>query len=131
MAGAYGRNDGSANIQTISVAVDYTQGQSAAVTIGRLPKGAVVDDAGVTVTTAFNDGTNKLCNIGTSSDASGFASAISLATIGRIGADDMATSNDLYDNTQEVTCIFTHARTGTAATAGAGIAWVKFFVPAN
>lgn len=130
MAGAYGRNNGQSDIQTISARTTFADGQSSVITIGRLPKGALVVGGAVTVLTAFNDATNKLVNVGTSADDDGFATIMSVATIGRIVFDELATSNDLY-STDEVTCILTHARTGTAATAGDAFVEVQYIVPAN
>lgn len=130
MAGAYGRNDGSSNVQSLSKAIAYTDGASAVITVGRLPAGALVQDAGITVTTAFNAGTANVADLGTTADDDGFATDLALGTIGKIVADELATSNDLY-STSETNFTCTLALTGTAATAGAGFAWVTYIVPAN
>lgn len=113
--------------QVISKPIAFTDGATAVVTIGVLPPKAVVINAGVLVTTAFNAGTGNVLDIGTSGDDDGFATDLALGTIGRIAADELATSNDLY-STDEVTVTATLALTGTAATAGAGIVYVEYFV---
>ena len=99
--------------------------ETGTLTIGVIPAGAVVLEAGVVVTTAFNAGTTNTLDIGTSADTDGFASAIALGTIGRIVADDMATSNDLY-STSEVTLQCVVTLSGTAATAGEGFVYVRY-----
>lgn len=96
-----------------------------AVTVGKLPAGAVVLSAGVVVTTAFNAGTSNVIDIGTTGDPNGFASAIALGTVGRIEADDMATSDDLY-SASESEISATVNLSGTAATTGAGIVYVEY-----
>lgn len=95
------------------------------VTLGVIPAGAIVINAGVVVTTAFNAGTTNVLDIGTSGDDDGFATDLALGTIGRIAADELATSNDLY-STSDVTLTATYAQTGTAATAGKGFVFVEF-----
>jgi hypothetical protein len=68
-------------------------------------------------------------DIGTSSDDDGFATDLALGTIGVITADEMATSNDTYSASADVTITATVDLTGTAATAGAGTVWVEYIVP--
>lgn len=130
MAGAYGRNDGSSNVQSLTKQITFADGQSAVITVGRLPANSIIVGAGVVVTTAFNDATNKLVNLGTSGDDDGLGTLLSVATIGNIVWDELATSDDLY-STSEVTIILTHARTGTAATAGAAWVYVEYIVVTN
>lgn len=101
----------------------YTE--TGTLTIGTIPAGAVVINAGVVVTTAFNAGTTNTLDIGTSADTDGFATALALGTIGRIAADEMATSNDLYSASEVVLqCVVTLS--GTAASAGEGYVFVEF-----
>lgn len=130
MAGAYGRNDGSSNVQSLYKQITFADGQSAVITVGRLPANAIIMGAGLIVTTAFNDATNKLVQLGTSGDDDGLGTNLSVATIGDIVWDELATSDDLY-STSEVTIICTHARTGTAATAGAAWVYVNYIVVTN
>lgn len=108
-------------------AIAYTDGATAAVTVGTVPAGALIHDAAVTVTQAFNNGTTNTLNIGTVADPDGFASALALGTIGKIVADELATSNDLYV-TADTVITATHASSGTAATTGQAIVVVTFSV---
>lgn len=107
--------------------IDYTD--TSTVTIGKLPAGAIVVGAGVIVTTAWDSGTSDVLDIGTSGDGDGFATDLSLQTIGNIVWDELATSNDLY-STSEVTITAAVASVGTAATAGAGEIYIQY-IPDN
>ena len=102
-----------------------TFADSAAVTVGVLPAGAVVLRGGVAVQTAFNAATTNVLDIGTSGDDDGFATDLALGAVGVIVADEMATSNDWY-STSEQTITATYAQTGTAATAGVGFVWIEY-----
>jgi hypothetical protein len=104
-----------------------TFSETGTLTIGVIPAGAVVINAGVVVTTSFNAGTANTLDIGTSADTDGFATLLALGTVGRIVADEMATSNDLY-STSEVTLQCVVTLTGTAATTGAGFVYVEYIV---
>ena len=130
MAGAYGRNDGTNGVQSLCKEITYADGQSAVITIGRLPKNHLVLSAGVIVTTAFNDATDKLGDLGTTGDPDGWGTDLALGTIGHIVMDEIATSND-YNSADETNVTFTHARTGTAATAGAAWVYCTYIVTSN
>lgn len=94
--------------------------------IGVVPAGAIVINAGVIVSTAFNSGTTDVLDIGTSADTDGFATAMTLRTIGRVPADELATSDDLGPYASDTTLKCVLSSTGTAATAGAGEVYVEF-----
>lgn len=113
--------------QVLTKPIAFSDGATAVVTVGVLPAKALVINAGVVVTTAFNAGSGNVLDIGTSADDDGFATDLALGTIGRIAADELATSNDLY-STSEVTVTATLALTGTAASAGAGFVYVEYIV---
>jgi hypothetical protein len=108
--------------------VAYTDGTGKVYTLGVIPAGSVVLRGGVAVTTAFNAGTTNLLDIGTSGDDDGFATDLALGTVGIIVTDEMATSNDTYSATAEITVTATLAMSGTAATTGAGVVWVEYLV---
>jgi hypothetical protein len=108
--------------------ISYADGTGKVYTLGAIPAGAVVIRGGVVVTTVFNAGTTNLLDIGTSSDDDGFATDLALGTIGVIVADEMATSNDTYSATADITITATLAMSGTAATTGAGVVWVEYLV---
>jgi hypothetical protein len=108
---------------------DLTYLDTGVKTVGVLPAGAIVVSAGVVVSTAWNSGTSDVLDIGTSGDGDGFATDLSLRTIGNIVWDEFATSNDLY-STSEVTITCEAASTGTAASAGVGHVYIGY-IPAN
>ena len=114
-------------VQHLTKKISYLDGATGAVTVGVLPPKAIVTDVWAVVTTAFNAGSTNSVDIGTSGDTNGFATGLSTTAAGRIAADEMATSNDLY-STSEVTVVATHVQTGTAATAGEGFVVVEYIV---
>lgn len=112
----------------IAKTIRYTDGSNT-ITLGVIPAGAVVVAAGVIVGTGFNAGTTNTLDIGTSLDTDGFASAIALGTKGLIVADDMATSDDLGPYASDTTVSCTIAMSGTAASAGVGVVYVRYLIP--
>lgn len=100
-------------------------------TMGVIPASSVnpamVIRGGVVVSTAFDAGSTNVLDIGTSSDTDGFATDLALGTIGVITADEMATTNDAY-LTADTTIQCVVDLTGTAATAGAAVAWVEYII---
>lgn len=109
-----------------AIPISYTQALQV-LPIVTIPAGAIVIRGGVVVTTAFNAGTNNRADIGTVADDDGFATDLALGTIGVIVADEMATTNDMYVTADTVINI-TLDITGTAATAGAGFAWIEWIL---
>jgi len=101
---------------------DITSGTS--FSIGWLPPGATVYDAYAIVDTAFNSATSDVLDMGfrnagdgTAADDNEFMSAVSIASVGKKSADDLASAGDLrFPKGAEVTAKWTG--TGTAATAG-------------
>jgi hypothetical protein len=98
--------------------ISYADGQSAIITVGRLPAGAVVlaPMSGVCVTTVFNDATNKLVKIGVTGDDDIFDASASVATAGFVPTHE---ANVFLIGSADIDVLCTHMRTGTAATAGA------------
>lgn len=92
--------------------------------VGTIPAGSIVIDAGVIVSTAFN-GTGTL-SLGTAADTDGFASALVITSAGKVGADDLGASDDIYVTSD--TDI--KAVVGGTPTAGAGHAYITF-IPAD
>lgn len=101
--------------------------------MGWLPAGATVIDAGVNVGTAFNGGTTNTVDLGfrnagdgTADDTDEFADGLALGTAGRIQNTTLNTAGDTtFDEGAEVVA----AVVSTAgATAGAGVAWVAYIV---
>lgn len=112
--------------------VHYLRGQlsltTPSITLGVMPPGSIVVDAGVVISTAFNAGSTNVIDIGTTADPDGLATGLAAGTIGNIKWDELATSNDLYATT-DVTIVASYAQTGTAATAGVGHVYVTFIPP--
>lgn len=98
-------------------------------TVGIVPAGAIVTNAYVIVSTAFDGDTTNTLDIGTSGDTDGFATDLALGTVGKIAADELATSNDLgpYASDTTIQCVVTST---ASATAGAGEVVVEF-IPDN
>ena len=126
-AGNVGRQYQSQQVHYLRRRFDYTATTAVALTLGTIPPRAVALRGGVAVIEAFNYGTNNLLDIGTSGDDDGFATNLSLATIGVIATDEMATSNDFY-STSAQTITFTPDITGTAGTAGIADVWIEYIV---
>lgn len=95
-------------------------------TIGVLPKGAAVIDAGVFVTTAFAGGTPQTLDLGTSADTDGFATALVITSAGRKQADELATSDDLVMAAD--TTVVATLSAGATVSAGAGYAYVAYIM---
>lgn len=95
-------------------------------TIGTLPAGAAILDAGVVVTTAFAGGTPQTLDIGVGADTDGLASAIVLTTAGNIKADAMQASDDLYLSAD--TAVNATLSAGATTSAGAGYVWVSYII---
>lgn len=124
-AGGVGRQLPWQVVPFLRKSISYTDDGST-LTVGWVPAGAVIDNAYVIVSTAFNAGTTNVLDIGTAADTDGFATDLALGTIGKIAADELATSNDLgpFSVDTEIQCVVD--LTGTAATAGAGEVIVTF-----
>lgn len=110
------------------IARDFTYADTGALTVGVVPANSTIQDVYVIVSTAFNAGSSNVLDIGTSGDDDGFATDLALGTIGKIAADEMATSNDLGPFASDTTIIATPALGGTAATAGVGRVVVTYIV---
>lgn len=102
--------------------------------LGWVPAGAVVLDAGAHVDTAFNSGTSDVLDIGfrnsgdgTTADDNEYMSAVSIASVGNKKADDIATAGDcVHPKGAEITAKWTAV--GAAATAGVLYAWCSYIV---
>ena len=126
-AGDIGRHYHTAQVHYLIAAITYADGNAKVYTLGTLPPSAIVIRGGVSVTTVFNFGTNNLIDIGVTADDDDFATNLSLATVGNIVADEMATATDFY-STSARTVTATLDLTGTAGTTGAGFVWVEYLV---
>jgi hypothetical protein len=127
--GSQARQYHTQQIHYLTRAISEADEGAGALTIGVVPAGALIYDAGVVVTTAFN-GTSPVFIMGPSGDTDGWATAVAIATTGRKVADELAGSDDLY-STSEVTCTITVSATGNDSTAGAGFAYVAYMPLTN
>ena len=104
--------------------------------MGWLPAGAVVIDAGIVVSTVFNSGTSDVADLGyrnsgesgTSDDTDEWMTDADLTAAGYIDADEIdASVAELYmPNGAEA--VVSYASTGTAPTAGQAHAFVTYLV---
>ena len=126
-AGTQARAYDTCQVHYLRKGLSYADGITATVSIGMIPSGAMVIDAGVYVATTYNWGTNNLINLGTAGDTDGFATSLSLATVGLIKWDELATSNDIVASA-DTWVTATYICTGTAATQGSAEAFIAFIL---
>lgn len=102
------------------------------VTVGVIPAGASVVGGGVHIKTAFNSSGTDLLDvgfIGSTTDADGYATQLTLAAVGWIVLDELATTTNIQ---QTVDTTVTCAPAQSVADATAGVADVIiWFVPSN
>jgi len=95
-------------------------------TIGKLPAGAAIVDAGVIVTTAFAGGTPQTLDIGVGADTDSLATALVITSKGRKAADELATSVDMYLAAD--TDVNATLSAGATVSAGAGYVYVSYIL---
>lgn len=102
------------------------------VTVGVIPAGASVVGGGVHVITAFNSSGTDLIDvgfIGSTTDADGYASALTLAAVGFIPFDELAATTNIQ---QSIDTTVTCAPAQSVADATTGVADViVYFIPNN
>jgi hypothetical protein len=126
-AGNQARQYDTAQVHYLRRGLTFADGITATVSIGMVPQGALIIDMGVYVSTTYNYQTNNLINLGTAGDTDGFATSLSLATVGLIKWDEFATSND-HVAAADMWVTATYICTGTAATQGAAECFVTYIV---
>lgn len=90
------------------------------VTVGKIPAGASVVGGGVHVITAFNATTTDVVNvgfIGATTNASGYATALTTAAVGFIVLDELGSTTNIQ-GTVEHTITAAPTESGAASTAG-------------
>lgn len=95
-------------------------------TIGKLPAGAAIVDAGVVVTTAFAGGTPQTLDIGVGADTDSLATALVVTSKGLKAADELATSVDMYLSAD--TDVNATLSAGATPSAGAGYVYVSYII---
>lgn len=92
------------------------------VTVGKIPAGASVISGGVHVITAFNATTTNVLNvgfIGATTNASAYATALTMAAVGYIVLDELAATTNLQGTVEHT---ITAAPTESGAASSAGVA---------
>src|SRR5687767_14533839 len=112
------RDSGTQQVHYLRKRITFTDATaSAVVTVGKIPAYASVVGGGVHVTTAFNATTTNVVNvgfIGATTDASGYASALTTAAVGFIVLDDLASTKNIQ-GTVEHTITASPTETGAAS----------------
>lgn len=101
------------------------------VTVGYLPKHAVVIGGGVVVTEVFNDGTADVLDIGIDADADEIAGALDLTALGVTPADNLAGADALRVTADEAVVTALYSGTNNDATTGAAVVFVTYVVVNN
>lgn len=120
IAGTAARQFHTQQVHYLRANISYADGASKVYTLGTIPAGSLIIKpmSGVHVTTAYNSGTNNLINIGTSADDDLFGTVMSLTTANFVPLDE---SIGGFRVSTDTVITASHALTGTAATAGAGV----------
>jgi hypothetical protein len=116
-------------IHTKKAAVVF--GVTAETVLFTLPKGAVITDVKVRVTTAFNAGANNTLLLGLASDPDAFAAAAVVSSTGlvRYGSTTFVGTGIYADPlAADDAVIVTYNQTSTAADAGAAVVAVEYYV---
>ena len=108
----------------VSAPIAYTA--PGAVTIGTLPAGALIVDAGMVITTPFAGGTPQTLQLGTSGSATTYSTALTLTAAGKQGANALGTSTALYMTVD--TPVVATLSAGATPSAGAGFAYVEYII---
>lgn len=95
-------------------------------TVGKLPAGAAIVDAGVVVTTAFAGVTPQTLDIGVGADTDSLATALVITSKGRKAADELATSADMYLAAD--TDVNATLSAGATVSAGEGYVYVSYIL---
>jgi len=110
-------------IQTIRKKITYLD-YGTTVTVGKIPPNSIVHGGGVYIATAFNSSGTDLLDvgfIGATTDADGYATQLTLAAVGYIALDELATTTNIMGTVEHtITC----APAQGVADASAGEAYV-------
>lgn len=116
-AGSTARTNYTEQVSYLRQSFTFGAATGVAITIGTLPKGAIINSVDLAVSTAFNFGTNNLVDVGIAGTTQGLASGASLATAGLI-KPSLATSTTIGPFAADTPIIATPNLTGTAGTTG-------------
>jgi hypothetical protein len=97
-------------VQSLRKRITYLDAATT-VTVGKLPPYSIVTGGGVHIVTAFNDSGTDLLDvgfIGATTDADGYATQLTLAAVGFIVLDELATTTNIMGTVEHtVTCLYT------------------------
>lgn len=129
--GVVARNDLYQNVQTIVKRITYAD-YGTTVTVGKIPAGAsVLPGSGVHIVTAFNSSGTDLLDvgfIGATTDPDAYATQLTLAAVGYIVFDELATTTNIRGAVEHtITCA--PAQGAADATAGEAYVVVCFAAP--
>jgi len=116
---AVARDTGEQQVQVLRKRITFAD-VATTVTVGKIPAGASVVGGGIHVVTAFNATTTNVANvgfIGATTNASGYATALTTAAVGWIVFDELATTTNIQ-GTVDHTITVAPTETGAASTAG-------------
>jgi hypothetical protein len=108
-------------VHYVSAPISGADGAPQTFTVGVIPAGAAVIEAGAVITTAF-DGTTPVVDIGYSGALEAFASDVALGVLGTV-SEKPGTPYVTADQTVVAT-----TATGSTVTAGAGYAFVTYIM---
>ena len=97
------------------------------VSIGKIPKNALVLSTHVSVQTAFNAATTNTASVGKTAGGTDLVNAQTLAAVGNTSVAP-ATKGGLLDAANDVELFLQYGQTGTAATAGVGSVVVSYTI---
>ena len=106
------------------VKAPFTYSDSGQVEIGTIPSGATILKAlsGVNIDTAFNAGTTNTVDVGTSADPNLYGTALAGGAVAFVPLDEAVAMTLSADTTMYVQ----YNQTGTAASAGSGVAVIAY-----
>lgn len=114
-------------VQTLRKKITYLD-NGTTVTVGKLPPYSIITSGGVHIVTAFNDSGTDLLDvgfIGATTDDNAYATSLTLAAVGLIVLDELATTTNIMGTVEHtVTAIYTGQNSN--ATAGEGYVVVNY-----
>lgn len=115
------REIGYAVVQCLRKRITYLDAGTT-ITVGKMPPGSSILGGGIHVTTAFNDSGTDLLDvgfIGSTTDADGYATQLTLAAVGFIALDELAATTNIQGAVEHtVTCLYSAQNSNPTAGAG-------------
>jgi len=118
------RNDGRKMVMALTGVINYNVAAPYTVSLGKIPKGAILLETTVEVVTVFNAVTTNVLTVGTSADPTTLVAAADVNEAA-VGTTVKAKSSVL---TAETEFVAKYTQTGTAATTGQARCTIKYLV---